>query len=142
MDIRRVTELEVAEAAGHLFDAVPPSEAAGRFLAAGGHHVLVAYVDGVPAGMVTGVEMTRPDEGAEMFLCELGVDERFRGHGVERALASALARLARQRGLHGLRTAIGQRDERPQSPPFEDFDDEVDRTPSWDEAVSGWTPDR
>ncbi|MBN6055928.1 GNAT family N-acetyltransferase, partial [Nonomuraea sp. RK-328] len=108
MDIRRVTAFEAVEAAGHLFDAPPRREATTRFLADEGHHLLIAYVDGTPAGMVTGVEMTHPDKGTEMFLYELGVDERFRGEGIARALVLALARLARERGLYGLWTATGQ----------------------------------
>jgi len=110
MDIRRVTRFEAVEAAGHLFDAPPAREAAERFLADEGHHLLIAYVDGAPAGMATGVEMTHPDKGTEMFLYELGVDDRFRRRGIGRALVAALARLARERGCHGLWTATGQDD--------------------------------
>lgn len=104
MEIRRITQIEAVEAAGHLFDTAPRPGATARFLADGGHHLLVAYVDGVPAGMVTGVEMTHPDKGTEMCLYELGVDDPFRGHGVGRALVSALADLARERGCYGMWT--------------------------------------
>jgi ribosomal protein S18 acetylase RimI-like enzyme len=52
--------------------------------------------------MVTGVEMTHPDKGTEMFLYELGVDESFRGRGVGKALVAALADLARDRGCYGM----------------------------------------
>jgi hypothetical protein len=68
MDIRRITATEPVMAAGHLFDDAPLPEATERFLAAEGHHLLIGYADGVPAGMVTGVEMTHPDKGTEMFL--------------------------------------------------------------------------
>ncbi|GAA4515387.1 MULTISPECIES: GNAT family N-acetyltransferase [Nonomuraea] len=117
MDIRRVTRSEAVEEAGHLFDAAPQ-----RF-ADEGCHLLVAYVDGFPAGMVTGVEMTHPGKGTEMFLYELSVDDRFRGRGIGRSLVTALARLARERGCQGLWTATGE-DDRP-------ADDE-------DQAVHTW----
>jgi ribosomal protein S18 acetylase RimI-like enzyme len=104
VEIRRITQVEAVTAAGHLFDAAPRRDATERFLADDRHHLLIAYVDGVPAGMVTGVEMTHPDKGTEMFLYELGVDEGFRGRGVGRALVSALVDLARERACYGVWT--------------------------------------
>ncbi|MFB6894299.1 GNAT family N-acetyltransferase [Kitasatospora sp. NPDC056327] len=102
MEIRRVTRAEDVRAAGHLFDSPPLPEATGRFLADERHHLLVAYVDDAPAGMVTGVETTHPDKGTEMFLYELGVDGRYRGRGIGPALTEALADLARDLGCYGM----------------------------------------
>jgi ribosomal protein S18 acetylase RimI-like enzyme len=102
MEIRRATFFDEVEAAGHLFDASPQPEASRRFLSDERHHLLIAYVDGLPAGMITGVEMTHPDKGTEMFLYELGVDGSFRGRGIGRALVSALGELARERGCYGM----------------------------------------
>ncbi|MFF2848767.1 GNAT family N-acetyltransferase [Streptomyces sp. NPDC058001] len=104
MEIRRITQVEAVNAAGHLFDTTPRQEATEQFLADARHHLLIAYVDDTPAGMVTGVEMTHPDKGTEMFLYELGVDESFRGRGIGRALVSALADLSRERGCYGVWT--------------------------------------
>lgn len=104
MEIRRITQVEAVQDAGHLFDTPPLPEATEKFLADERHHLLIAYADDVPAGMVTGVEMTHPDKGTEMFIYELGVDESFRGRGIGRALVSALADLARERNCYGMWT--------------------------------------
>jgi aminoglycoside 3-N-acetyltransferase I len=66
-------------AARALFDHEPDIDATRRFLAEPTHHLLVAYDPaGTPVGFVSGVEMTHPDKGTEMFLYELGVDEPAR----------------------------------------------------------------
>jgi ribosomal protein S18 acetylase RimI-like enzyme len=102
MEVRRITRFEDVEAAARLFDESPQADATRRFLADERHHLLIAYVEGVPVGMVTGVEMTHPDKGTEMFLYELGVDESYQGRGIGRELTSALASLARDRGCYGM----------------------------------------
>jgi ribosomal protein S18 acetylase RimI-like enzyme len=90
-------------AAQHLFDGPSDAAATARFLADPGHHLLVAYdVDERPIGFVSGVEMTHPDKGTEMFLYELAVWEPARRRGVGRALVEALAKRARERGCYGM----------------------------------------
>src|SRR5215210_6413103 len=90
VDIRRLgaADERAALAAEALFDGPADAEATRRFLAAPGHHLLVAY-DGAgrPVGFVSGVELTHPDKGTELFLYELGVEA-----------------LARERGCHGMYT--------------------------------------
>jgi ribosomal protein S18 acetylase RimI-like enzyme len=100
--IERVTDAAGVEAAGPLLDRPPAADATRRFLADPGHHLLVAYEADVPAGFVTGVEMTHPDKGTEMFLYELGVAEGLRSRGTGRSLVAALAQLARDRGCYGM----------------------------------------
>jgi ribosomal protein S18 acetylase RimI-like enzyme len=94
-------EDRVKQASG-LFDGPARDEATTRFLNDPDHHLLIAYENDRPAGFVSGVELTHPDKGTEMFLYELAVDEAFRRRGIGRALAAALAGLARQRGCYGM----------------------------------------
>ncbi|HVG89712.1 MAG TPA: GNAT family N-acetyltransferase [Gaiellales bacterium] len=107
MRIERVTDAAGVEAAGPLLDRPPAADATRRFLADPGHHLLVAYEADVPAGFVTGVEMTHPDKGTEMFLYELGVSEGLRSRGIGRSLVAALAQLARDRGCYGMWVLTG-----------------------------------
>lgn len=102
MDIRRARVVDELVAAEGLFDGPVREEWAVRFLGAPGHLMLIAYVDGVAAGMVSGVEMTHPDKGTEMCLYELSVDEGYRRRGIGRKLALALADEARARGCYGM----------------------------------------
>jgi ribosomal protein S18 acetylase RimI-like enzyme len=89
-------------AASHLFDGPARPDATARFLAEDGHHLLIAYEDERAVGFVSGVEVTHPDKGTEMFLYELGVDEPFRRRGIAHALVERLAALARAAGCYGM----------------------------------------
>ena len=90
-------------AARALFDDAPEEQATRRFLAEPTHHLLVAYDEAdTPMGFVSGVELTHPDKGTEMFLYELGVDESARRRGVGRTLVQALAALAREQGCYDM----------------------------------------
>lgn len=95
-------DVEAVVDASPLFDNAARPESAQRFLGERTHHLCVAYEDGRAAGFVSGVEMTHPDKGTEMFLYELAVDEPFRRHGIGRALVAALADRAAQRGCYGM----------------------------------------
>ncbi len=95
-------DAELVLDASPLFDHAASIEWTREFLAHDGHHLCIAYEDGVAAGFVSGVEMTHPDKGTEMFLYELGVDERFRGRGIGRSLVAALAERAAGRGCYGM----------------------------------------
>ena len=104
MEVRLLTtaDRDAVVGASALFDGPADPETAQRFLDSAGHHLLVAYEDDSPVGFVSGVEMTHPDKGTEMFLYELAVDESFRRQGVASALVTALAELARERGCYGM----------------------------------------
>lgn len=103
MDIRRVTTRHDAVAAQALFDGPARPDATARFLADSGHHMLVAYVEDTPAGMVSGVETTHPDKGTEMLMCVLDVAERYRDTGIATALVRALGDVAVECGCYGMR---------------------------------------
>ncbi len=100
--IKEVRDVQVILAAGHLFDERPQQHPTERFVNSPDHHVLIAYDGDRPLGMVTGVELTHPDKGTEMFVYELGVDDAARGRGIGTALVRALADLARGRGCYAM----------------------------------------
>src|SRR6188472_1867556 len=104
IEVRRLGpgDEDAVHAARALFDAAPQPEATQRFLAEPANHLLVAYDSDRPVGFVSGVELTHPDKGTEMFLYELGVDEPARGQGAGTTLVAALRDLARERGCYGM----------------------------------------
>jgi ribosomal protein S18 acetylase RimI-like enzyme len=87
---------------GHLFDDAAVPTASRRFGDDPNHHLLVAFVEDTPAGFISGVEMTHPDKGTEMFVYELGVDEPFRRRRIGTALVEALVAKARSLGCFGM----------------------------------------
>lgn len=95
-------EVDTLLTANDLFDHPIRPDWASKFLDSEGHHILIAFVDEKPAGFVSGVEMTHPDKGTEMFLYELGVAEPHRGHGIGRALVEELGKLAVSKGCYGM----------------------------------------
>jgi ribosomal protein S18 acetylase RimI-like enzyme len=91
----------VHRAAG-LFDEAPRDDAIDRFLGSDDHHLFLALDGGEPVGFVSGVELTHPDKGVEMFLYELAVAEDARRRGIGGALVKALVALASERGCRGM----------------------------------------
>jgi aminoglycoside 3-N-acetyltransferase I len=105
VDVRRLGagDEEAVHAARSLLDGAPEEHATRRFLSEPTHHLLVAYDEADrPVGFVSGVELTHPDKGTEMFLYELGVDDSARRQGVGRTLVQALAALAREQGCYDM----------------------------------------
>jgi aminoglycoside 3-N-acetyltransferase I len=103
MRIERVVDVGAVMGAGDLFDGPPIEDATRRFLEQAGHHLLFAYDDaGRAVGMISGVEMTHPDKGTEMFVYELEVAAAARLQGIGTALVEALTRLAKERGCYGM----------------------------------------
>jgi ribosomal protein S18 acetylase RimI-like enzyme len=102
--IQRVGPADIAllHRAAALFDEPLRDDWIDRFVGSGDHHLLLAVDGDAPVGMVSGVELTHPDKGVEMFLYELFVLESARGTGVGTALVEALGALARERGCRGM----------------------------------------
>lgn len=103
-EIRRLwpTDADLVLSAEGIFDAPAKRDATARFLAEPGHHLVAALDAGRVLGFVTGVEMTHPDKGTEIFLYELSVAEDARRQGIGSALVAALRDLARERGCYGM----------------------------------------
>ena len=93
---------ELVLAASHLFDGPALRTATARFLDEADHHLLVAYEGDHAAGFISGVEVTHPDKGTEMFIYELAVDEGYRRRGIASALIESLKSLALERGCYGM----------------------------------------
>lgn len=104
MEIRTLGPEDVGAvvAASDLFDGPATERIAQRFLDSEGHHLLVAYEGDEPVGFVSGVEMTHPDKGTEMFLYELGVSEAFRRRRIGTALVMTLRQTAIDHGCYGM----------------------------------------
>jgi aminoglycoside 3-N-acetyltransferase I len=103
MRIERVRDAAAVRLAADLFDSPPLDAATEKFLAAPGHHLLFAYDrTGRAVGMISGVEMTHPDKGTEMFIYELGVAPAARLQGIGSSLVAALAQIARENGCYGM----------------------------------------
>jgi aminoglycoside 3-N-acetyltransferase I len=103
MRVERIVDAAAVHRAADLFAAPPLAGPTERFLAEAGHHLLFAYDEaGRAVGMISGVEMTHPDKGTEMFIYELGVAPAARLQGAATALVRALARIARERGCYGI----------------------------------------
>lgn len=100
VEVRRLTtgDEERVREADHLFDHPSRRQAAQEFLARPTSHLLIAYLEGVPAGMLIGHELPRLDDPRPMlFLYEVGVDEAYRRRGVGAALVNALAEIGVER---------------------------------------------
>jgi [ribosomal protein S18]-alanine N-acetyltransferase len=91
------------KAAERLFDHPVDVDAARRFLQDEANRLVIAYVDGEPAGFVSGTELAHPDQPSpELFLNELGVDPAFRGRGIGKQLVARLWEVAQSRGCRGM----------------------------------------
>jgi aminoglycoside 3-N-acetyltransferase I len=103
MRIERVTDADTLASGAELFDETPLTGPVSRFLGSADHHLLFAWDDADQAvGFISGVEVTHPDKGTEMFLYELGVTETARGQGVATGLVEALQTLAKESGCYGM----------------------------------------
>jgi ribosomal protein S18 acetylase RimI-like enzyme len=89
-------------AASALFDGPAKADATRSFLHDDRHHLLIAYDVDQPVGFVSGVEVTHPDKGTEMFLYELAVEDEHQRRGIGSALVRRLGDIAKERGCYGM----------------------------------------
>jgi len=117
MDGVRITTLGPRDvnallAASGLFDQPVRPEWAQRFLSTDGHHLVLARdAMGRPIGFITGIEMTHPDKGTEMFVYELSVKESAQRHGVGARLVEAMREIAVEHGCYGMWVATSHDNE-------------------------------
>jgi ribosomal protein S18 acetylase RimI-like enzyme len=83
-----------------LFDGPARPDWTTTFLQEPTHHLVVALEGDTPVGFISGVEVTHPDKGTEMFLYELATHEDHRRKGIARALIRALVERSRERGYY------------------------------------------
>jgi ribosomal protein S18 acetylase RimI-like enzyme len=93
---------DLVQAASHLFDAPAIRTATARFLSTTDDHLLIAYEGDRAVGFISGVEVTHPDKGTEMFIYELATDVAYRRRGIAGALIDALKSRALERGCYGM----------------------------------------
>jgi GNAT superfamily N-acetyltransferase len=68
--------------------------------------VIIAELDGQPAGFAFFFTAYSTWTGSGLFLEDLFVRENFRGHGVGKALLCELAEIARKEGLHTIKLDV------------------------------------
>ncbi|WP_139978628.1 GNAT family N-acetyltransferase [Nocardioides litoris] len=108
--IRLAVTPEDVEAAAHLFEYDLRPDAVRRFLGDGGHHLVLAWLDGTPVGMITVIELTYPDRGTEMFIYDMRVDDDHRGSGIAHAMLDSLESLAHDTLCEGVWVVTGTGD--------------------------------
>jgi ribosomal protein S18 acetylase RimI-like enzyme len=98
--VKRLSVGDEAEVArfDEAFDQADDPELAARYLADERHHLLVAYIDAEPAGIVSATEIFHPDKPTELFLSELDVVPSMRQRGAARALLAELKHVAEECG--------------------------------------------
>src|SRR5262245_41726820 len=98
MEIRRLGPGDevLAMQAAPLYDRPPHPDAVRAFLADPLSILIVAYLDGEPAGFIRAHELRQFDSRRpQMFLYEIGTEPRFQRRGVARALIAELETLSR-----------------------------------------------
>lgn len=104
MDIRWMSpdDIDAVVTATELFDNPVQRDHAADFLSLPTHHLAIAYVEDVPAGFVSGMEIADPTAAREMLLYELGVEEAFQRRGIGKALVAALRDRATELGCRNM----------------------------------------
>lgn len=100
--VARAVDADTLRRGARLFDRSLDEACVSRFLAQPGHHLLFAWSGAEPVGFISGMELTHPDKGTEMYVNELGVAKTARRRGVASALIRALNQVAAESGCRAV----------------------------------------
>jgi aminoglycoside 6'-N-acetyltransferase I len=81
-----------------VFDHAVDPKLAAEFLGDERHALSVAIVDGVVAGMASGVRYVHPDKASEFWINEVGVGPAYQRQGLARRIVDELLAHARRQG--------------------------------------------
>ena len=87
-----------ANIAAEVFDDPVRPDRLAAYLAAPGHHLVVALADGQVVGQCEGVILRHPDKPAQLFIDEVGTALGYRRRGIARAMLSAMMDWGREAG--------------------------------------------
>lgn len=105
IDVRRLEPGDQATvmAAAALFQSPPDESAVAALLASRSEHLVLATIEGAPAGFGRAHELRRVDRREPTFLVtEIRVDPELRRQGIGHAIILALKDLARSRGARAM----------------------------------------
>jgi ribosomal protein S18 acetylase RimI-like enzyme len=96
--LRRGDEKALTNVAPGVFDRAVDEFLTAEFLGDGRHHLAVATENELVVGMASAVHYVHPDKHSQLWVNEVGVAATHRGHGLGKALMSALLEVGRGLG--------------------------------------------
>lgn len=93
IEIRRLGQNDAAildAVADDVFDGPVDARRLAAYLAAPGHHMIVAIHDGIVVGQTAAVVHRHPDKPTELYIDEVGVAPAYRRQGIARRMLEAM----------------------------------------------------